>query len=321
MWLLCSLVATLAWAFEEMYLKIGNDEGEALAEYKTSVCFGLVMAVAGLILWPFSDSGSFWLLITENTKFLIVPVMYALTLAFSIISYRYLNMALIVSLEGVSGALATMVLALWYFAVDKMEEFWEEVTVTDVWATVVIIVAIMVLAVIQNLIHSGQIKQVFQRRNYGWWVFIFPFAYLLGDTFDTVICGVIMNEDLGGDLAPVDYDILYAMMFVVIGLVAWLVMYFRDRVVYNPFAVAERPKLKAAVLEGFGQNAYVFAMAMNPLFAAPLTSAYPILAVFLAHFVLKERMLKIQWLCVALILAAIIVMGITEGLGYLAEGV
>ena len=319
MWLICSLLATLAWAFEEMYLKIGNDEGEKLSEYKTSVCFGLVMAVAGLILWPFSDSGNFLSLITENTKFLIVPVMYALTLAFSIISYRYLNMALIVSLEGVSGALATVLLAVWYFAVDKMDSFWQEVSETDIWATAVIILAIVVLAIVQNMIHSGRIKQIFQTHNYGWWVFIFPLAYLLGDTFDTVICGAIMNEDLGGDLSPVDYDILYALMFAVVGLVAWLIMYFRDRVVYNPFAKAELPKLKAAVLEGFGQNSYVFAMAMNPLFAAPLTSAYPIISVLLAHFVLKERMLKVQWFCVICILAAIVTMGITEGLGYLGE--
>ena len=88
----------------------------------------------------------------------------------------------------------------------------------------------------------------------------------------------------------------------------------REKKPYNPFAKAERPKALAACCEEFGQVFYVFAMARNPVIAAPIVASYCIVSVLLGHFFLKEKLKPAQYACILAVIAGIIVIGINDGL-------
>ena len=319
MWLLLGLVAALCWAIEEVYLKLGNDEGEdAPSQYKSAVCLGVFMGLAGLLMLPFSESETFIELIVNNKEFLIVPTVFAITTAISFIGYRYLDMSIQVSVEGASSPLALIILVIWYLAIGHFDSIWEEFDIIDMAAAGLIIVCVVILTVVQQLSHTGKLYLPSKKKKYAWWVMIFPIIYLFGDAFDTVICGVILNKDLGGELSSVDYNILYSLMFVVIGAFCWLRMYFKEGVAYNPFKKSEHPKMVGTALETVGQICSVFSMELTPVFSTVVFSAYPILSVFLSYIVLKERMVPVQWVCITCILLSLVVLGVSEAMGIMA---
>ena len=88
----------------------------------------------------------------------------------------------------------------------------------------------------------------------------------------------------------------------------------REKKAYNPFAASERSKGIAAVCEEFGQVFYVYAMARNPVLAAPMVASYCIVSVILSRIFLKEKLKASQYACVAAVIAGIVLLGISDGL-------
>ena len=93
-------------------------------------------------------------------------------------------------------------------------------------------------------------------------------------------------------------------------------MLIRTKKAYNPFAKHEiANKGVAACFEEFGQIFYVFAMARNPVLAAPMVASYCIVSVLLSRVFLKEKLKASQYACVIAVIIGIVCMGVAEGLG------
>ena len=93
-------------------------------------------------------------------------------------------------------------------------------------------------------------------------------------------------------------------------------MLIRTKKAYNPFAKKEvLNKGVAACFEEFGQIFYVFAMARNPVLAAPMVASYCIVSVILSRIFLKEKLKASQYACVVAVIVGIVILGIAEGLG------
>jgi drug/metabolite transporter (DMT)-like permease len=82
--------------------------------------------------------------------------------------------------------------------------------------------------------------------------------------------------------------------------------------VYNPFKKAELPRLGAATCETLGTLMFVFAVGINPILTAPITSSYCIVTIVLARLFLKERLTKKQYLSLAFVVIGVISLGISE---------
>ena len=94
----------------------------------------------------------------------------------------------------------------------------------------------------------------------------------------------------------------------------FIILFAKRKKPYNPFTRSEVPKAAAACCEEFGQVFYVFAMAANPMLAAPLVASYCIVSVVLGHIFLKERLGKIQYVSVFVLIAAVVMFGISESM-------
>ena len=105
--------------------------------------------------------------------------------------------------------------------------------------------------------------------------------------------------------------ILYGLTFLLAGIIAWVFLWIREKKPYNPFARSEHPKALAACCEEFGQVFYVFAMARNPVVAAPIVASYCIVSVLLGHLFLKEKLKAAQYACVLAVIAGIVIIGFT----------
>ena len=76
----------------------------------------------------------------------------------------------------------------------------------------------------------------------------------------------------------------------------------------------QRDNILAAIFETLGQYAYIFAMAGKAVIAAPMISSYCIISLILSRIVLKEELSKKQYAVVTLLIAGILLLGISEGL-------
>ena len=94
-----------------------------------------------------------------------------------------------------------------------------------------------------------------------------------------------------------------------------------SKVLENSLVVVDKMDLKeiktkgaAACFEQFGQIFYVYAMASEPMLAAPMIASYCVISVILSRIFLKERLKASQYACVAAVIVGIILLGISEGL-------
>ena len=143
---------------------------------------------------------------------------------------------------------------------------------------------------------------------------IFPILYCIFDTVGTAADGIILDVETGLGLSEIDVLILYGLTFFVMAIAAWVYMLIKNKELYNPFESVEiKNKGVAALFEEFGQIFYVYAMADNPVTAAPIVASYCIVSVVLSHVFLKERLEKSQYACVICTIAGIVILGVAEG--------
>lgn len=113
-------------------------------------------------------------------------------------------------------------------------------------------------------------------------------------------------------MGEIDFVIMDSTAFVFVGLGAWLYMFLAKKKVYNPFRKGERYKSGAGLLEVLGNVFYIYAIAVNPILTSPLTSSYCLVTVFASRLLLKEKLTRGQKFCLALFIAGILLLGVSE---------
>ncbi|MGN0413136.1 MAG: EamA family transporter, partial [Lachnospiraceae bacterium] len=82
---------------------------------------------------------------------------------------------------------------------------------------------------------------------------------------------------------------------------------------YNPFRKEESLKCAGGLMELLGNVCYTYAVAINPVLVTPITSSYCIVTIFAARILLKEKLQKKQYICLAILAAGILILAISEG--------
>ena len=154
-----------------------------------------------------------------------------------------------------------------------------------------------------------------RKYRFGALALLFPILYCIFDTIGTAADGIILDEEVGLGLGEIDVLILYGLTFFLAGVISWIFLLIREKKAYNPFKSAEiKTRGVAALFEQFGQIFYVYAMADNPIVAAPMVASYCIVSAILSRIFLKEKLKASQYACVAAVIAGIVMLGIADGL-------
>lgn len=315
MWLILAIAATLAWGWEETFLKAGTDASPRYAPLRIAVCLGAAMAVLAGVCMPFSESGlPLTQLVRQNSLFFIIPLVYGLAMLISNIGYRYLDASVFAPLENAAGAFTPLLFIVWFACMGKLGSMWGEISPLAAVAAAAVVVGVVWLALLQHR-HAREAAGGAKRA--GALAFLFPLVFCLVDAFDTFLCGAILGGEIGKGMGRVDYLILYSLTFAAIGLVCWCILYVKTGRAYNPLRRVSAPFRRAAVLECGALTSYVFAMAENPLYTAPIVAGFGIVTVVISPRCLGERLSRTQYIAITLVLAGVIALGISEGLEYL----
>jgi drug/metabolite transporter (DMT)-like permease len=102
----------------------------------------------------------------------------------------------------------------------------------------------------------------------------------------------------------------YMMTFFFLGLVLFLYFRFWKR---EKFTIkGEKFRGIAGFLETLGQVFYVLAMSGSAIIAAPLIASYAVFSVILGHIFFKERLTKLQYLAIILVVIGTFILGIED---------
>ncbi len=319
MWFIFALIATLGWGFADMFYKKSSDETDKYSHLKISVWVGLVMGVCAIALLPFSETGfSIPSLLVGALKYSPASLAYIISMVIGYAGLRYLELSIVSPVQNASGALSTLAMALYFVIVGRAADVMEEFSILDIAGTLIIVAGVLALAIAEQKLSAAERLASEKKYRLSTLALLFPILYCIFDTVGTAADGIILEGEAGLGFGAIDVIILYGLTFFAAGVVSWLYMLIRTKKPYNPFTLGElKTKGTAALCEEFGQIFYVYAMAEEPMLAAPMIASYCIVSVILSRVFLKEKLAKSQYLCVLAVIVGIVMLGISEGLAEL----
>jgi len=319
-WLLLSLVCTLGWGTADLFYKMASDEADRYSHLRQAVWVGLVMGFSACVLLPFSgDRLTVTELFRDAVRYAPASLSYIISMVVGYAGLRYLELSIVSPVQNASGALSMAAMILFFLATGRYVSIGESFSVLDLTGTALIMVGVIALAVEEKRIADSRLRAVADgddgKYRRGALALLFPILYCVFDTVGTAADGIILDGESGLALGEITVLILYGFTFFLAGLVCFFVLRLKEKKWYFPFGKGERPRALAAVCEEFGQVFYVFAMAKQPVLAAPFVASYCIVSMILSRIFLREKLRNSQLACVIFVVLGIVALGISEGLG------
>ena len=141
---------------------------------------------------------------------------------------------------------------------------------------------------------------------------LFPIAYNLVDALSMVAMAIMVSGETEATIPDMDFFFFECLAFSLIAIIVWLYMLIAKKYAYNPFRKTEASRLGAAGCESLGTMMFTFAVGMDPILTAPITSSYCFVTIILARIFLKERLTKKQYLSLLFVVVGIALLGISE---------
>ncbi|MBQ7736517.1 MAG: EamA family transporter [Oscillospiraceae bacterium] len=316
-WFIYALICLLGWGFADLFYKMGTDEKDRYSHLRIAVWVGLVMGIAAFAMLPLAETSmSFTSLIENAVKYSPASLCYIISMVIGYAGLRYLEISIISPVQNASGAMSAIFMLVFFLAVGRISGIGEIFDVFSLVGTVLIVAGVVLLAVVEQKLSQAEKQLAPQDRKYrfGALALLFPLLYCLFDTIGTAADGIILDEEAGLGLGEIDVLVLYGLTFLFAGIVAWVFLLVKEKRPYNPFAKKELTKGAAACCEEFGQVFYVYAMAKNPVVAAPMVASYCVVSMLLGRVIIKEKLKAKQYACIAAVVAGIIMLGVSEGI-------
>ncbi len=310
MWLIIALCATLCWSGSDFFSKLGSKPSDKYSHWKMVISVGFVMGIHAMFEIARGVSISFH----DIIYYLPASSMYILSMIFGYVTLRYIELSVSSPICNSSGAISAILCWL---------VLGQTVDTLSTYGIMVVCLGVFMLGIAEYTEDNDakMARQIQSNRKYTKSVLaiLLPILYCLIDAAGTFFDSVILEEGntffpqifhyLNEDTANVAYELTFLFM----AAVAFVYVFVIQKEKPLPFR-DEVPKGIAAVCETAGQFAYIYALAANPVGAAPVISAYCALSVLWSRIFLKEKLSVKHYIALICIFAGIITMGIAEGL-------
>jgi drug/metabolite transporter (DMT)-like permease len=313
-WLILTLSAIILWGTTDILLKKSLQCSDSLSHFKTFVWIGLIAASSCVVVVLCSDTLPDSIRVVADNIYLIpVTVFYVVAMFFGLLGAKHLDASVVSPLENIDGAITAIILYLFFFLTGR-SHVTDSIGIMDIIGTVAITMGVILLGIQEHKLSKQEINLEEDKKKHrlGALALLFPIAYNLADAVSMVATGIAVSGEAKVEIPEIDFFFFECFGFLVISIFVWLYMLIVKKHVYNPFKKAELPRLGAATCETLGTLTFVFAVGINPILTAPITSSYCFVTIILARVFLKERLTKKQYLSVALVIAGIALLGISE---------
>lgn len=310
MWLIIALAATLCWSGSDLFSKIGSKPSDKYSHWKMVMTVGFVMGLHAI----YEIATGTPITLRDIIYYLPASSMYILSMIFGYVSLRYIELSVSSPICNSSGAIAAILCFL---------VLGQTIDSLSTIGVVIVCAGVLFLGIAEYTEDDAAkaLRQQYSNRKYTKSVLaiLLPILYCLIDALGTFFDAVILEEGntfmtsifhyLEEDTANVAYELTFLFMAIVAAIYVFVI---KGQKITN--MREEYPKGIAAICETAGQFAYVYAIAANPVGAAPVISAYCVLSTLWSRIFLKEKLSWKHYLSLIAVFAGIIVMGIAEGL-------
>ena len=312
MWLIIAIIAMLCWSGSDFFSKLGSKPSDKYSHWKMVMAVGLVMGLH-----------AFYEILTGTTVtmqdiiyYLPASSMYILSMIFGYVSLRYIELSVSSPICNSSGALAAV---LCFLVLGQTVDSLSTVGI------VVVSLGVLFLGIAEYTedAEAKALRQMKSNRKYTKSVLaiLLPILYCLIDALGTFFDAVILEEGntfmtnvfhyLDEDKANVAYELTFLFM----GIASAIYVFGIKKQKISALSIKEEgPKGLGAICETAGQFAYVYALAANPVGAAPIICAYCVVSSIWSGIFLKERLSWKHYAALLAVFGGIIIMGVAEGL-------
>lgn len=303
MWLFFTLSTTLMWSFAELFYKKGARRDEKYAHLKIAVCVGAVMGLHALYTLLTKDIG---FQAVNMIRYLPVSLCYILSMCLSFFGMRYLEESISDPIENTSGAICCALCVIFLK---------QRLSIPTVIAIVLIVAGVLGIGFLEGNGETNRSKKL--GKFLAVVAFAMPFCYALLDALGSFLDVYYLEDAARSPLAGVTAENVeevantaYELSFAACGLLIYLFL----KIKRVPFELPKQgDKLLAASCETAGQFTYVYAMSGNGAVAAPILSSVCVFSVLMSRVFLKEKLTKLQYLFVALVIAGVLTLAVVEG--------
>ena len=313
-WIILTLTCIVLWGITDILLKKSLDYSDSLSQYKTFIWIGLVAALSGAIAAFSSDTLPDSIrMVADNLYLIPLCIFYVIALFFGLLGAKHLEASVVSPLENVDGAIAAIILYIFFLFADSTH-LTDKIGVVDVIGTVAIVAGVVLLGIQEQKLSEQEISLDANKKKHrlGALALIFPIVYNLVDAASVVAMGITVSGETEVSIPDIDFFFFECVGFAVSAVCVWLYLLTVKKYVYNPFKKTELTRCGAGLGDTLGTMAFTFAVGINPILTAPVTSSYCIVTIILARIFLKERLTRKQYLSLAFLVVGIALLGISE---------
>ena len=313
-WLLLTLSSIILWGFTDILLKKSLDYSDPLSQFKTFIWMGLVMAAAGCVAALCSDTLPNSVRMLSDELYLIpLCALYVVAMFFGLLGAKHLDASVVSPLENIDGAIAAIILYIFFLLTDR-GHVTDSVSAMDMIGAAAITVGIILLGIQEHKLSKQEIHLEEKKRKHrlGALALLFPIVYNLVDALSIVAMGVTVSGETEVSIPDIDFFFFECVGFALGAIFVWLYLLTAKKHLYNPFEKTELTRCGAGIGDTLGTLAFTFAVGLNPILTAPISSSYCLVTIILARIFLKERLTRKQYLSLAFVVAGIALLGISE---------
>ncbi|MNE27343.1 EamA-like transporter family protein [compost metagenome] len=302
MWFVFALLTAFSWGGADLFYKKGTDPHDRFSHIKIVIMVGLVMGIHGT---GYMLTKGITLDPMDMLRYLPVSALYILSMAIGYIGLRYIDLSIASPVQNSSGAVTTILLFIF---------FTHTLNLIQILGIVAITLGVISIAILEKKEENAALRanstEIDRKYQIGFMAIMFPILYCLIDGLGTFADGIYLDELklISEDAALLSYEFT----FFICAVISFIYLKFMKKQSFNPFK--ERDKGSAAILETIGQFFYVFAMSSNAIIAAPLIASYSIFSVILSRIFLKEKLNKLQYTVIIIVILGIALLGIADEL-------
>ena len=306
MWFWLAIAALLCWSGSDLFSKIGCRDGkDKYSHLKMVMAVGVVMGLHACYE-IFVNGVEINLHIL--TTYLPVSLLYILSMAMGYMGLRYIELSISSPICNASGALVAIT------AILTMGESYPPAVLIAIGLVCLGVIGLGIVEY-QEDDEARAARQEIGNFKYSksWLALALPVAYCILDAAGTFADSLVLDKL---SLTYAEYEasanVAYELTFLLAGIVCFIyaVIIKKDKLIPR----MEAPKYIGACFETVGQFAYIYAIADTAHLAmsAPIISAYCAASVLWSRLFLKEKLSWKHYLCIALAVIGIVIMGVFD---------
>jgi len=334
MWFVLSIIALLFWSGSDFFSKAGTDVNDKYSHWKIVSAVGLVMGLHATYEWLIAGT-SFGL--QDMLVYLPVSFFYILAMVLGYIGLRYAYLTLTTPICNTSGAAGIIFMVIFGVTSYSLSEMSDLLQIIAIGLT---IIGIIMLSVAEDseekkankIDKKNSFKDLVNKKSALIGIFLSIMYCLIdgiGTFLDTTVLDEMATDSLmykvvhavspwyADNVIAVEYsegsaNIAYEYTFLILGIICAIYVFGIKKEKLNK--KLDGAKLLGGVCETIGQFAYIFALGYDgkEAAAAAIISAYCVMSIVWARIFLKEKIAKIQYVAIGIIVVGIVILGVFD---------